>query len=863
LLRLTLDDHEEGGSLGPYRLLREIGSGGMGTVYLARREDEHYERDVAIKVLRSGLASTQARHRFIAERQILARLEHPNIARLYDGGSTDDGRPYLVMELVEGLPLDAYCDRHHLTVDQRLALFQKICAAVQHAHQNLLVHRDLKPANILIAPDGEPKLLDFGIAKQLAPEADDTLLRTRIGSRLLTPRYASPEQVRGDAITTASDVYSLGVVLYELLAGRSPYEASAELSYEIERAICEQEPERPSLALFRPGPPSVEEIALARKTRPQALAGRLSGDLDNIVLMALRKEPRRRYGSAAQLSRDLEKHLHDLPVTARPDTLRYRTRKFVRRHRAATAATAAVVLLVAGSVASLVAQGRQLAQERDKARYALSFLVDTFKQADPYQTKGEKLTARDILDQGADRISRELAGQPDVQAAVMGAIGEVNLGLGRYDAAEPLLHRSLALRRQSFGSESLEVADSLEHLAGLRTERYDLAGAEAHLREALAIRHRRQGRGDLAVAKTLNLLGSTLVSQGVSPRTAPEIEAIHREALEIARRLENPEGLTVAETLMALAVLERSQGRFTEAEKLFQEALAIKRKVLGDQDPRFLRDRLGLGDTLLQAGKLIEAEALFRQCLEVQHKILGKEHPDVASARINLAVVLQLQGRYAEAEAVDREVLALARSLYGPTHWRVAESMCNLASNLTGQKKLKQAIPLYEEALEIRRQALGEKHWLVAQVLLLLAELHRHDKDFPKALELAYQAYDVFAGGVGPEHPYTTHALLEIGRNYRDQGRSAEAESFLRRCLEIRRKKLEPDHPDLAMAQAALASCLMDQGRNAEAKLLLRAARVTYLAAFGPEHGMTRRIDVLLAEIESRRGRPRVGPNPL
>ncbi|HJX28070.1 MAG TPA: serine/threonine-protein kinase, partial [Thermoanaerobaculia bacterium] len=325
ILGLAADDRthgsqEEGRELGPYRLLRKIGSGGMGTVYLARRNDEQYERDVAIKVLRSGLASTQSIHRFIAERQILARLEHPNIARLYDGGSMEDGRPYLVMELIEGVPVDEYCDRHRLTVNQRLTLFQKICAAVQYAHQNLLVHRDLKPGNILVTPEGEPKLLDFGIAKRLTPETGGgDLDKTRAGLRLLTPSYASPEQVRGEAITTASDVYSLGVILYELLTGHRPSQFSAGVPYDIERAICEQEPERPSAALFRPGPPSAEDTAHARRTGPHALARRLRGDLDNIVLMALRKEPQRRYDSAAQLSQDLEKHLRDLPVTARPD----------------------------------------------------------------------------------------------------------------------------------------------------------------------------------------------------------------------------------------------------------------------------------------------------------------------------------------------------------------------------------------------------------------------------------------------------------------------------------------------------------------------------------------------------------------
>ena len=855
LQRLAGGDPQEGESLGPYRLLRPIGSGGMGTVYLARREDEHYERDVAVKVLRSGLATTEALHRFVAERQILARLEHPNIARLYDGGSTEDGCPYLVMEMVEGEPVDAYCDRHRLTVEQRLVLFRKICAAVQYAHQNLLVHRDLKPANILVTPEGEPKLLDFGIAKQLAPEADDTLLRTRIGLRLLTPRYASPEQIRGDAITVASDVYSLGVVLYELLAGRSPYRAPRELPelpYEIERAICEQEPERPSAALLRPGPPNAEEIALARRTRPQPLARRLSGDLDNIVLTALRKEPQRRYGSAAQLAEDLEKHLQDRPVTARPDTLSYRTRKFVRRHWTAVAATAAMALLVAGFVASLAAQGRQLAQERDKARYSLSFLVDTFKQADPYHTRGERLTAREILDQGAARISRELAGQPDVQAAVMDAIGEVNLGLGRYDKAEPLLRRALALRRQVFGPDSLEVAESLEHLAGLRIEQSDRAGAGSHLREALAIRRRRQGDGDLAVARTLIELGRNLAEQDAA-RAAPEIEALYREALAIARRLEGPEGLTVAETLLALAYLQRWQADYAGAERLYRQGLAIKRKALGDRDPQFWRDWTRLGDFLIEAGNFKEAEAVFRQSLEVQQKLLGREHPDVASARGGLAVAVHLQGRYAEAEALEREVLALARSHYGPTHWRVAEALCNLASGLTAQDRRDEAIPLYEGALDIRRRTLGEKHWQVAQVLLLLAQLHRHEKRLPKALGLARQSYDIFAAAEGPDHPYTAHALLEVGRNYLEQSRFAEAEPVLRRCLEIRKKKLEARHHDLARAQVALARCLVGLGRYDEAKPLLQTARATFIAVFGPGHDLLRLPDTLLAEIESRR----------
>jgi serine/threonine-protein kinase len=818
----------------------------MGTVFLAQRDDELYERLVAIKILRTGLEETEHRHRFLAERQILARLEHPNIARLYGGGSTEDGRPYLVMELIEGLPVDEYCDRHRLTVDQRLALFLRICSAVHYAHQNLLVHRDIKPANILVTAKGEPALLDFGIAKQLAPEAADP--RTRSGLLVMTPSYASPEQMRGEAITTASDVYSLGVLLYELLAGRSPYQAEEGAPpYQLELAIHEQQPEKPSAALARPGKPSPEEIAAARGSRRAALRRRLAGDLDTIVLAALRKEPARRYESVAGLAADLERHLHDLPVFARRDTLLYRARKLVRRHRAAAAAAAAVVLLVAALVAGLFAQARQTARERDKARSALSFLVDTFQQADPYKTRGNTLTAREILDRGAERISRRgLGGEPGVRAVVMDAIGEVDLGLGRYDAAAPLLERSLAIRRRVFGPNSPEAAESLERLAELRTQRSDLPGAESALRQALAIRRRRTGGGDLALVKTLNQLATTLVAKGVSPAEAPEIEALHREALARARRVEGPAGLTVAETLLHLADLRRAQGSYADAESLFLQGLAVERKALGDRDPRLWRDRSRLGDTLFEAGKFKEAEEVLRRSLAMQRQLLGSEHPDVAHTLSSLAAALQLQGKYPEVETLEREVLALARTHYGPTHSEVTEALCNLAASLVGQKRLIEAVPLYEEALEIRRRTLGEQHWQVAQILLLLAEVHRSNKSYPKALALARQAYDIFAAGEGPEHPYTSHALREIGKNYLEQNRFAAAEPFLRRCLEIRQKKLEAGHPELAKAQYSLAKCLIGQGRFDEASALLRAALATFTTVYGPSSEIYRMTAELL-----------------
>jgi serine/threonine protein kinase len=626
--------------LGPYRLLRRLGDGGMGTVYLARREDEHYEQNVAVKVIRSGVQSPEALHRFFAERQILARLEHPDIARLYDGGSTADGRPYLVMELVEGLPVDEYCDLHQLTVDRRLDLFRRICAAVEHAHQNLLVHRDLKPANILVTAAGEPKLLDFGIAKRLEPGTATRPDATQTGIRLMTPSYASPEQVRGEAVATPSDVYSLGVLLYELLAGRSPYRLTRGLPHEIEQAICEQEPERPSLALFRAGSPAAGEIAAARGTRPQALRRRLQGDLDNVVLMALRKEPRRRYGSAAELARDLESHLRSLPVAARPDTPSYRAAKFLRRHRAATAAAALVALLVAGFIAGLIVQERRLVRERDKARYALTFLMDTFKDADPYHTKGERLTADEIMTRGADRVSRDLARQPDVQAALMDAIGEVERGLGRYDRAEPLLRRSLGLRRAAFGPASLEVAESLEHLGRLQQNRSALAAAEPLLRGALAIKRARLGDGSLETAKALDELGVLLVAEG----QPVEAETLHREALATAMRVEGAIGPTVAESLLQLAKAKLAQGNRLAAVRLARQGLVVERGVLGARDPRLYRVQTDVAAVLVEAGRPAEAEPLLRASLKAQRELLGDRHPDVTVTAADLAAALRRAG---------------------------------------------------------------------------------------------------------------------------------------------------------------------------------------------------------------------------
>jgi serine/threonine protein kinase len=836
--------------LGPYLLLREIGGGGMGVVYLARRDDEQYEREVAVKILRAGSRDTEAVHRFLAERQILARLEHPDIARLYDGGSTEDGRPFLVMELVDGLPLDEYCDLHALPIEARLALFRRVCAAVQHAHQNLLVHRDLKPANILVTAGGEPKLLDFGIAKQLAPEGADTAGTdlTRTGSRLMTPSYASPEQVRGEPITTATDVYSLGVVLYGLLTGRGPYRVASGLPHEIEHAICDQEPERPSQALFRhddraPGTP--ETVARARGTRPAALQRKLRGDLDTIVLTALRKEPARRYASAAELAADLDRHLQHLPVAARPDTLLYRTRKLLRRRQKTVAAAVVAAVVALGFVLGLVEQGRRLAREGDKARYALSFLVDTFREASPYETERGRLTAGEILEEGSTRVSRELGKRPDVQVAVMDAIGQAQLGLGRADAAAPLLARALELRRRAGDTESLELATSLEHLAGARYEQSAFPEAEALLREAVALR-RREDSDPKALAAALNQLGQTVAVRDAATK---EVEALHQEALNLAHRVEGAEGPLVAESLILLGRRAGDQGDYERAERLYREGLAIQRKVFGATHPKTIREAAALAVILLDGGKPKEAESLLLENLALQRQVLGNNHPDLLYILSNLGRARQIQGDNAGAEAAYRQALALPRMSSNDANVLYAAVLTNLATVLLAENRIEESMPLLTEALELRRRAFGDRHPLVGQILLHLARAERLRKHFPEGRALAQQALAIVEEAEGANHPHVAFPLREIGNSFMDQGNAAAAEPYLRRTLDIRLRGLSARHPDVAKAQVSLAGCLIELDRKAEAETLLRQARATLLA--GADDKRVKEIDDLLAALRS------------
>lgn len=426
-----------GRRIGPYRLSRELGEGGMGVVYLAARADQAFEQKVAVKVLRRGLESADMQARFRRERHILARLEHPNIARILDGGTTEDGVPWLGMELVDGLPIDQWCDQQQLSVADRLRLFQKVCAAVDYAHRNLVVHRDLKPSNILVTDTGEPKLLDFGIAKVLLEGSD--LSETRSGSTAMTPRYASPEQVRGQGVTTVSDVYTLGVILYELLTGQAPYRLESGQHAELERVIGGEIPAAPSERVLAGGSPTPTGESATR------LARRLRGDLDTILGMALAKEPERRYASVQQLQEDIERHLEGLPVLARRDSRSYRLGRFVRRNLPWVVTGAVFMSFLVGAVVVLGLQAQRLRAERDKAREVAAVLKELFTMNDPNSSLDHNLSARELLDSSTERVEK-LADQPELKAELLGTLGTVYLAQAEYERAEQLLRQAIQLQ---------------------------------------------------------------------------------------------------------------------------------------------------------------------------------------------------------------------------------------------------------------------------------------------------------------------------------------------------------------------------------------------------------------------------------
>ncbi len=782
-----------GREIGPYRLVRRLRRGGMGIVYMAVRADEEFQSRVALKVLNPGMHTEDFIRRFRAERQILAALNHPNIARLLDGGTTEDDLPYFVMEFVEGRPIDEYCDANRLSTRQRLDLILTVCSPVEYAHRNLVVHRDLKPSNILVTAEGVPKLLDFGIAKLLNPElSSPQLAPTATFLRLMTPAFASPEQARGETITTAADVYSLGVLLYYLLTGHHPYRLDSRSPAEVAHVICEQEPEAPSTIVLRqedlPEPDgstttvTPEAVSRTRDGSPARLQRRLAGDLDNIVLMAVRKEPSRRYGSVEQLAADIRRHLDGRPVLARKHTFWYPLRKFVRRHRIGVSVIAAFVAACLGFGIVMAAQRAQVIRERDRAEEALGraelvteFLIGLFKIPDPFREPGDPVSAEEILQRGARRLELGLQEEPETRVRLMATIGMIYHSLGDYVAAETHYRKALEIGRELEGGAQLLRAEILGGLATVLQSRGDYPAAEDMLRESLEIRRELLGNEHPEVGTSLNNLADLMWAR----RELDEGERLAGEALNIGRKQLDRRRRLVGQSLYTLGNLSEARGDHAGAETLHRESLQIRRRHYGSDHPTVGQSLGTLAFILRLRGEYEEAEAHFREALAIYRKHLGNDHPKVGNTLNNLANLLERRGKYSEARDLLDEAVAILRKSLGNEHPKVAAGLGNLAAVLRQLGHLDEAEELLQEALAICRNRPPAEQINVAYILKALARVVVAKGEFARAEPLIQEAISIFAG-VLPETDWRRlTAQTVLARCWIGRGRYAQAEPVL------------------------------------------------------------------------------------
>jgi len=845
-----------------YRLLGRIGEGGMGEVFLAERADGQFDRRVALKLLRGAGHAPDLQRRFLRERQILARLEHPGIARLLDGGAAGDGTPFLALEYVEGEPITSHCESRGLPVEARLRLFVAVCAAVQYAHGRLVVHRDLKPSNILVDTTGNPRLLDFGIAKLLDEASSDETALTRTHARPMTPEYASPEQVRGEPVTTTTDVHALGVLLFELLTGRRPW--AGDNRDAVLHSVLTADAPAPSAAA---------------KADP-VLSRRLRGDLDAIVLKALRKEPERRYPSAEALARDVERHVSGHAVSARADTRFYRAGRVLRRHRAAFAAAAFALLALVGGLGLSLVQARRAALEAQRAEAIQSFLLSLFAASDPDESKGRDLTARELLRRGERRIEAELAGQPEAQARLWSQIATVYLKLGDPARAEPLARRAADASVRLHGRRSAESTAARGLLANALLDAGRVEDAEAEYRAALA--DEVAARGD--ATETAALLHGGVAGARRQLGDPGGAAGEHRRALAIWERLGRAESAEASDTLNDLSVALADAGHYVDAEAAARRAAAIRLRVSGEGNAATLVALYSQAHALFELGRWAEADAIFGRVRPAQEALLGASHPKVLLTRRQVARVAGLLGRYDEAARELETIVAVQRGGAGAAE--AGYTLVQLASLRLLQGDLRAAEAAGREAVRSFEARFGEGHADLAWARSTLAEVMIEADRLDEAASLLARADAVQHEGDPADdfHAWTeaTLGLLALRRGRADDARPhleaglaahrkngrpqsiaraasllgealaakepARAEALLREGLAVARASLPPGHPDVASAELALGSFLLGRGRASEAEPLLRQAGATRAARFGEASARTARARALLAE---------------
>ena len=785
-------DHADSASpepqhFGPYTIVRELGEGGMGTVYLAERQD--LGNLVAIKVLRDAWVSAARRERFLSEQRMLAQLNHPSIARLYDADTLPDGTPWFVMEYVDGVPLAEYCRERTASIRERLELLRSVCEAVQYAHQHAVIHRDLKPSNILVKSDGAVRLLDFGIAKQLQ-DLDSPQDQARTVARLMTPAYAAPEQIRMQQTGVQTDVYSLGVILYELLTGRLPFDLSNRTPGEGEAVIVAGDPEIPS--------------AVASGPEARAASSAAWSDLDVLCLSAMHKDPERRYRSVEALIRDLDHFLKNEPLEARPDNLPYKLGKFVRRNRRAVSASAVALAVVIGlviffTVRLAIARNVALAEARRTQRVQ-RFMTNLFEGGDKEAGPADSLRVVTLVDRGVQE-ARSLDAEPEIQAELYLTLGAIYQKLGKFDQADSLLRSSLDERKRIFGADNRQVAESLVALGLLRVDQAQWDDAERLVSDGLAMSKRNLPASHPDIAKGTLALGKVLAGRGDYNHAIPMLE-------EVARLRSTPDvaPIDLAAALTELANAHFYAGHYDDSDALNRRALAIYTQAFGEHHPLVANALINLGSSQFDRGNYAEAERLERKALAITQAWYGKDHPETASTQTILGRALMFQGHYDEAVQLFERTLAIQEHIYGPVHPRVASALNELGGAALRRGNFDEAIARFSRMAEIYRSLYHDKHYLIGLALSNLASVYIEKKDYARAEQLFREVIRRYSETLPSNHMFMGIAHIKLGRTLVRERRYADAEPESLAGYDIVSKQANPQVSWLKSARQDLVT---------------------------------------------------------
>jgi eukaryotic-like serine/threonine-protein kinase len=859
-------------AIGRYRIVRLLGQGGMGAVYEA--EQDQPRRSVALKIVKPGFCTPEGLWRFEHESQALGRLQHPGIAQIYEAGTADTGfgpQPYFAMELIRGQSLMTHVEAHQPDTRQRLALMVRICDGVHHAHQRGLIHRDLKPGNILVDDTGQPKILDFGVARMAGTEVE-VARQTSLGQIVGTLSYMSPEQVLADPLELdiRSDVYSLGVILYELLAGRLPYNVSHRQLPEAVRTIREEDP-----------------------TSLSSISRIYRGDIETIVGKAMEKDKARRYASAAELSADIRRYLGDEPIAARPPSTGYQLQKFAHRHRALVGGIAAVFVVLAGGIVASTSQairanraGEAALAERDRAvaaearaqqerNAALSekrradsaaaeaqatnnFLeddllaqADVSNQSKPGAGPDPDLRVRTALDRAADRITGKFNKQPEVEASIRDTIGRTYTSLGVYQDARKQLERALAVRRRVLGVEHPKTLLTMMHIGTLDIRQGQYAEAEALFSQTLEIQRRVLGPEHADTLLSMSGLANVHRARG----KFPQAEALHSQILEIRQRVLGPEQPETLTSMKNLADAYQSQGKYAQAEVFLSQALEIQRRVLGTEHPDTLLSMNSLADVYQSRGKYAQAEALFSQTLEIQRRVRGPEHPSTLETMNSLAGAYYLEGKYANAERLFSRTLETQRRVLGPDHPSTLASMQDLASTYLLQGNNAQAEALFSQILETQRRVLGPEHPATLTTMQNVASSYYLQGKYAQGETLFSQILDIQRRVLGPEHPDALTTMNNLANSYSALGKYAQEEALISQVLETRRRVLGPEHPDTLISMSNLADTYRELGKYAQAEALFSQTLEIQRRVVGREHPDTLSSMQFLADAYREQGK--------